>query len=792
MNVRILVPALLALTLALSGCGGKEERAANYLERAQAAFDQGDLIKAQLDAKNALQILPNSYKASYLLAEIAEKESRPQDMVAFLRRAVEIKPGSVEAQVKMGRIWAAANRLEEARDAANAIEASDPGNLEGKVLLGIILMREGKLDEGRALGREVLEQEPRNISALAFLASSWQRDDVEKSLEYLGRAIDYEPENQSLRVVRVSILQAHGRLEEAEKELRELVGRFPDENAYRYGLARYLVSVDRKQDAEQVLRDLVAADPDNLTAKLSLAQFLGQQGNIDAAVALLKKYIDEEPEIYQFRFALGQTYAVTRADDKAREVYRDIMARDGKNVHGLSARTKLAALEFARGDSKLGEELITEVLEEEPGNPDALTMRASVALSSGQFDDAIGDLRNVLRADPTRENAQLLLGKAYIQGGQIALAVEAMRNLVEAHPKNIAARKDLARLLVRESRWDDARDVLEEGVRQDPRDLAIGRLYIDSLVRAKDWAAAGAEAQRILDLDPTKALGHYVKGRVLQASGDYEQSVNSFQVALDIDSTSTEALTSMVRSFMALNDTERAQNYLESYVASNPDMPHGVSLLGEIQARTGDFAGAEASNLRALDLEETWLPSYRNLTGIYLRNKELDKATAVVKRGLAAAPNNSELMLLEANILEQTGQFDSAIANYETILDRSPSLAVAANNYIALVADHQNDAATLAKARRFSEMFDGTDNPIFQDTIGWLNYRLGDYGVARRLLESAVDRAGQLPQLRYHLGMTYFQLDRLEDAQRELEAALAGDNPTFTGVEIARQTLSNL
>ncbi|MFK8016596.1 MAG: tetratricopeptide repeat protein [Gammaproteobacteria bacterium] len=792
MNVRILVPALVAVVLAMTGCGGKEDRAATYLERAQAAFDQGDLIKAQLDAKNALQILPNNYEASYLLAEIAEKENRPQDMVAFLRRSVEINPNSVEAQVKMGRIWAAANRIEEARDAVTAIETADPGNLEGKVLGAIVLMREGKLDEARALGREVLEKEPRNISALAFLASSWQRDDIEKSLGYLGQAINYEPENQSLRVVKVSILQSQGRLEEAEQELRDLISRFPEENAYRYGLARYLVSVDRKSDAEQVLRNLVQADPEDLTAKLSLAQFLGQQGNADGAVALLQQYIEEEPEIYQFRFALGQTHAVMRADDKAREVYRDIMARDGKNVHGLSARTKLAALEFSRGDRALGEQLITEVLAEEPGNPDALTMRASVSLSNREFDDAIGDLRNVLRADPTRENAQLLLGKAYIQGGQNALAIEALQNLVEAHPKNADARKDLARLLVRASRWDDVRSVLEEGVRQQPNDLAISRLYIDSLLRAEDWPAAEAQAQRILDMDPTKALGHYVKGRVEQASGNYEQSVNSFQVALDIDPESAESLTSMVRSFMALKDNDRAVTYLESFVAANPTLAHGVSLLGEMQARTGDWASAEASNLRALDLQESWLPSYRNLIGVYLRNKELDKATGIVERGLAASPGNSELLLLEANILEQNGDFARAIANYDKILTRNPNLAVAANNYIALVADHQNDADTLAKAKTFSESFDGTDNPIFQDTVGWMNYRMGNFNEARKLLESAVDRAGQLPQLRYHLGMTYFKLDRLADARRELEAALAGDNPTFTGVETARETLSQL
>jgi Tfp pilus assembly protein PilF len=46
--------------------------------------------------------------------------------------------------------------------------------------------------------------------------------------------------------------------------------------------------------------------------------------------------------------------------------------------------------------------------------------------------------------------------------------------------------------------------------------------------------------------------------------------------------------------------------------------------------------------------------------------------------------------------------------------------------------------------------------------------------------------------LRYHLGMTYFQLDRLDDARRELEAALDGDQLDYAGVDVARETLSKL
>lgn len=783
---------LVLLTALLIGCGGKEERAADYLARANEAYDKGDLIKAELDAKNALQILPNSFDASYLLALIAEQENDPQKMVRFLRRSVEIDPTNVEAQVKMGRIWAAARQLDGARDAIAAIEAADPGNYEGKVLEATVLLQERRIDEARALAEGVLAEAPRNVSALAFLASTYQVEDVEKSLELLSRAISYEPDNQSLRVVKITILQKEGRQAAAEKEIRDLIALFPDENAYRYALARYLASQKRGDEARTVLEDLVRADPEDSTAKLSLAQFLGQQGDGEGAIALLKGYIEEQPDIYQYRFALAQSHSVMQDFDTAKTVYRSIMDRDGLGPNGLSARTKLAAIELTRGDKTLGRELMEEVIEEEPGNPEALTMRASLAMAQGRYEDATADLRNVLRADPTRQNAQLLLGKSHAASGQTALAIETYQKLVESAPANTAARKDLARLYSRQQRWDDVADLLAPGVQQRPGDLALARLYVDALLRQQKWDEAEAQAQRILDIDPGKALGHYVKGRVLQARGNFQESNDALQVALDINPNATEVLTSIVRNFVRLDDEAGATGYIRNFLQSNPDSAHGLSLLGETQARAGQWDAALQSNIKALDSNDKWLPAYRNLVGIHLRNKDYDEANAVLQRGLTAVAGNVELILLQANVLEQTGNFGEAIDNYASVLEANPSLAIAANNYIALVADHRNDADSLAKAAGYADALDRNANPIFEDTLGWLRFREGRYGEAVELLESAVSRAGQIPQLRYHLGMAYVRTDRLDEARRELEAALADDSAEFTGKNAAREALAGL
>jgi hypothetical protein len=55
--------AVLAVAVVI-GCGGGEERAAKYLDRGKALFEEGDYVKARLEFQNAVQIKPTSVRGS--------------------------------------------------------------------------------------------------------------------------------------------------------------------------------------------------------------------------------------------------------------------------------------------------------------------------------------------------------------------------------------------------------------------------------------------------------------------------------------------------------------------------------------------------------------------------------------------------------------------------------------------------------------------------------------------------------------------------------------------------------
>ena len=165
---------LLSLAVAglfLSACESPEERAAGYLDSAQVWYDADDLVKAEIDVKNALQIQPKSSRARFLLAEINEQRREYQDMASNLRTALEDSPDFPEARIKLGKLYAMGGALELAEEQTALLSDSDRELAEAKILEARIVAAKGDLEAAAVYLQEALLLEPANIEALGLLAS---------------------------------------------------------------------------------------------------------------------------------------------------------------------------------------------------------------------------------------------------------------------------------------------------------------------------------------------------------------------------------------------------------------------------------------------------------------------------------------------------------------------------------------------------------------------------------------------------------------------------------------------
>ena len=129
-----------------------------------------------------------------------------------------------------------------------------------------------------------------------------------------------------------------------------------------------------------------------------------------------------------------------------------------------------------------------------------------------------------------------------------------------------------------------------------------------------------------------------------------------------------------------------------------------------------------------------------------LANKKFDEAEKVIRAGLQQQPDSSAMHMAYAGVLEQKGDYDAAIAEYENLLKQDPGSLIVANNLASLLSDRRTDKASLERAYSLGAVLRKSQVPNFKDTLGWIDYLRGDYKSATALLEEA---AAALPNRRH-------------------------------------------
>jgi uncharacterized protein (TIGR03790 family) len=160
-------------------------------------------------------------------------------------------------------------------------------------------------------------------------------------------------------------------------------------------------------------------------------------------------------------------------------------------------------------------------------------------------------------------------------------------------------------------------------------------------------------------------------------------------------------------------------------------------------------------------------------------------ARRALEEALRAAPQSTNLMLRLAQLEEEAGEHDSAVARYRAVLELQPDNVVALNNIAFSLAVRRNaPAEAVAYARRAVSLAPGSGVVI--DTLGWVEHLLGNHAAAAKLLEQAVQLAPDQAEVRLHAAFVYMDTGDRGRAEAELKEAVRL-NPALEGQEQVRR-----
>ena len=776
---------LLAAALALAACDSRAERAEAHYQRGLEFVASGDVDRAKIEFRNVFRLNGEHTQARLAFARLLRDGGDPVRAMSHYLLLVEQDRDNLDAQRELAELALTLQDFAAAAEATKRAYALAPDDPGVRALKATLDYRDGDRAAATAMAEGVLADAPGNVPAhMVLIADRMNADDPEGALARADAALEQAPGDEGLHLVRLAALERIGDEAGVGAQIARMAELFPDNASVTEALVHWRLRQGDVAGAEAALRAAAARDPGNPDPALTVVQFLYQTAGAAAAQAELDRLAETAADPLPFRRArAGLDFAEGRQDEAIaalRALTEGPASEDGDAAGGaLSAddirdiQTELAAMLGATGDAAGRDALVETVLAGDAGHVAALKLRARARIEADAPDLAIQDMRKALGQAPRDPEIMTIMAMAHEREGAHELAGERLSLAVEVSDQAPEESLRYASFLMRDGRVGPAEGVLVAALRRAPDDpdllLALGRIHAER----RDWRRVDQVADLLRGQGGPAAAMATELAMASLAGQDRADAALSLLQDLAGDGGDAAAMGQLVQAHVAAGDLAAAQAYLDGVLAADPDSLPGRMLQAGLFAAEGETAAAEALYRTLIDEDPALPQPHRALVALLSGpGGDPEAAEAALEAGLAATEGDRDLMFLQAGLREARGDFDGAIAVYETLYARDSANPLIANNLASLIASQRDDADGLERAFAIARRLRGSDVPQFQDTYGWILHRRGDPEGALAYLEPAAAALGDNALVQYHLGEALFALGRTAPARERLARAV--------------------
>ena len=500
----------------------------------------------------------------------------------------------------------------------------------------------------------------------------------------------------------------------------------------------------------------------NLLYNLLAAEFAGNAGDFDASVEfyqqaaeqtddsrvaaratyialydkqyqrtleLLARWRELEPENQDIDRIYAASYLHLHQTAKALPYVRAVLAQDSLSDKEKAMVVKQLLADDIEPQDSL--DLLEALNQVATGNTQMLILQAKFAAQLEGYEHSIELLDRVLELDDSLVDVHLIKSRIYQAQGKPAEAKAVIKQVLEDYPDNLDLRLQYAHMLVAGKEYELAREqyVLLQQKQPDNVEvlLNLALLYIDT----NKLDEAAELLGHLIELDQKTDIAHYYMGRIEQSKNHFKKAISHY-IKVKNGSYVFEARLRIASLFARLDRIDEAIDQLNILVEETEEWPSRVRV-------------------------------YLTQGEIFRSRRRYQDAFDMYSRALSHNREDINLLYARALIAEKVDRIDIAESDLLKVLSMEPENSDALNALGYTLADkterYQEAREYIQKAAALVP-----DDPAIMDSLGWVNYRLGELQEALKWLSMAFEKLVDA-EIAAHYGEVLWQSNQKDKAR---------------------------
>lgn len=752
------IVSLLALFLLAVGCNRDPKvQRQKYLEGGNRYFNNGKYKEASIMYRRALQQDLRFGEAYYRLGLSELKLRRPVDAMRAFQRAVELQPDNEDAASKLSEIFLMAYTSDPKHPAHFLKEIEDNT-------------------------KKILDRNPKSYDGLRLRGYvNLLRKDLPHAIEDFKLANSLKPNQPDLMLVLAQSYIADKKISEAEALAKQGVAANKEYVPLYNLLAQIYIQSNRPQLAEELLKLKASNNPRNPTPLVELAAFYWTQNRKPEAETQLTRLTSNLKDFPGAYSLAGDFYFRFREYDKALDQYRKGFQQAAEAPEKLVNHKKMVTVLIAQGKMSEANQLVAEILKENPKDDQAIAMRASLELRAGSREKvlaAINDLQSLVSKNKDNPVLRFEYARALLLKNDLDQARVQLQEAIKLRPDYVLAKLALAQVYVTKGEFPRAVEVANDILQYDANNVAAKLLRSSAMIGLREYVQARQELNSILEKNPQLGDAQFQLGMINFSEGNFKEAESVFRRLYSSAPQDPRGLLGTVEAMVSQKQYAQALQLINAELEKNPQRLDLRAALAQTAYRSGNY------NLAITEYNKLLEKNPKD-TGVLLRKAEAQRASGdlqgaikTVEAAQANEPASAVPALTLAMLYDATGSHDQSRPFYQKVLQREPDNPMALNNLAYIMAEQGADLdQALTMVQKAKQKL--PNNPEVSDTLGWIYIKKNLSDNAIGIFRDLVTKYPERSTFQYHLAMAYYQKGDKPQAKKLLQGALSKSPSKF-------------